>query len=88
MWCYGTETIDMNPTPPKSQYGFNGNGKTQGQFYLERPPGPDMLKKGFLPLVFTARKYRIVDDEEHHQRMFKTVIAIYQGRTCRCHDER
>ena len=23
-WCYGTETIDMNPTRPKAIYGFNG----------------------------------------------------------------
>ncbi|MFN2439894.1 MAG: L-fucose isomerase, partial [Chitinophagaceae bacterium] len=23
-WCYGTETIDMNPLIPKAIWGFNG----------------------------------------------------------------
>src|SRR5687768_10313197 len=23
-WCYGSETIDMNPTVPKAIWGFNG----------------------------------------------------------------
>jgi L-fucose isomerase len=32
-WCYGTETIDMNPTRPKAIYGFNGTERP-GAVYL------------------------------------------------------
>jgi L-fucose isomerase len=32
-WCYGTETMDMNPTRPKAIYGFNGTERP-GAVYL------------------------------------------------------
>ncbi len=32
-WCYGTETIDMDPTIPKAIWGFNGTEKP-GAVYL------------------------------------------------------
>jgi len=32
-WCYGTETIDQNPTRPKAIYGFNGTERP-GAVYL------------------------------------------------------
>jgi len=32
-WCYGTETIDMNPKRPKAIYGFNGTERP-GAVYL------------------------------------------------------
>ena len=32
-WCYGTETIDMNPTRPKAIWGFNGTERP-GAVYL------------------------------------------------------
>ncbi len=32
-WCYGTETIDMNPLRPKAIYGFNGTERP-GAVYL------------------------------------------------------
>ena len=32
-WCYGTETIDMNPTYPKAIWGFNGTERP-GAVYL------------------------------------------------------
>ncbi|MEI6603573.1 MAG: L-fucose isomerase [Clostridia bacterium] len=32
-WCYGTETIDMNPTRPKAIFGFNGTERP-GAVYL------------------------------------------------------
>ena len=32
-WCYGLETIDMNPTRPKAIYGFNGTERP-GAVYL------------------------------------------------------
>ena len=32
-WCYGTETIDMDPTTPKAIWGFNGTEKP-GAVYL------------------------------------------------------
>jgi L-fucose isomerase len=32
-WCYGTETIDMDPTTPKAIWGFNGTERP-GAVYL------------------------------------------------------
>ncbi len=32
-WCYGSETIDMNPTTPKAIWGFNGTERP-GAVYL------------------------------------------------------
>lgn len=32
-WCYGSETIDMNPTIPKAIWGFNGTERP-GAVYL------------------------------------------------------
>jgi L-fucose isomerase len=32
-WCYGTETIDMNPVRPKAIWGFNGTERP-GAVYL------------------------------------------------------
>ena len=32
-WCYGSETIDMNPTLPKAIWGFNGTERP-GAVYL------------------------------------------------------
>ncbi|MFP4186689.1 MAG: L-fucose isomerase [Acholeplasmataceae bacterium] len=32
-WCYGTETIDMNPSRPKAIWGFNGS-ESPGAVYL------------------------------------------------------
>lgn len=32
-WCYGSETIDMNPTTPKAVWGFNGTERP-GAVYL------------------------------------------------------
>src|SRR5690606_41354894 len=32
-WCYGSETMDMNPLIPKAIWGFNGTEST-GSWYL------------------------------------------------------
>jgi L-fucose isomerase len=32
-WCYGSETIDMDPTRPKAIWGFNGT-ESPGAVYL------------------------------------------------------
>ncbi|MCF0173651.1 MAG: L-fucose isomerase, partial [Bacteroidales bacterium] len=32
-WCYGSETMDMNPTYPKAVWGFNGTERP-GAVYL------------------------------------------------------
>jgi len=32
-WCYGTETLDLNPTRPKAVFGFNGTERP-GAVYL------------------------------------------------------
>ncbi|NYY77495.1 hypothetical protein DMH20_13910 [Escherichia coli] len=45
-WCYGSETIDMDPTRPKAIWGFNGTerpgavyGSGSGSSQPERHPG-------------------------------------------------
>lgn len=33
-WCYGSETIDMDPTRPKAIWGFNGTERPGAVYWL------------------------------------------------------
>jgi len=56
-WCYGSETMDMDPLIPKAVWGFNGTERP-GAVYL-RLYWLLTIKKGCLRFPFTARMYRM-----------------------------
>ena len=43
-WCYGTETMDLDPQIPKAVWGFNGTERP-GAVYLACPPMASMAMK-------------------------------------------
>ena len=45
-WCYGSETMDMNPTYPKAVWGFNGTERPGAVYRL--PSSLPMRRKGCL----------------------------------------
>ena len=51
-WCYGTETLDMNPHTLK-RYGALTEQSARARF-IWRAPWPVMRKKAFLVSAFTA----------------------------------
>ena len=56
-WCYGSETMDMDPTTIKAVWGFNGTERP-AQYILQQYL-QDTLKKDFPRLVFTDTKFKI-----------------------------
>lgn len=57
-WCYGAETMDMNPYYPKAVWGFNGTERP-GAVYLAAVLAGH-AQKGCRHLVFTDVMYRIL----------------------------
>ena len=56
-WCYGSETMDMDPLIPKAVWGFNGTERP-GAVYPQRLPR--LTVKKVYPLTrFTGRKSRM-----------------------------
>ena len=44
-WCYGSETMDMDPHTPKAVWGFNGTERPGA--VTSQPFSPHTLRKGF-----------------------------------------
>ena len=53
-WCYGSETMDMDPNTIKGVWGFNGTERPV--LYILPPFLRVTHKRGFLHLVFTVTK--------------------------------
>lgn len=60
-WCYGTETIDMNPTRPKAIWGFNGTERP-GAVYLAAALAGH-AQKGIPAFSIYGREVQESDDE-------------------------
>ena len=60
-WCYGTETIDMNPTRPKAIWGFNGTERP-GAVYLAAALAGH-TQKGLPAFSIYGREVQERDDE-------------------------
>ncbi|TLF47098.1 L-fucose isomerase [Maribacter aurantiacus] len=60
-WCYGTETIDMNPTRPKAIWGFNGTERP-GAVYLAAALAGH-AQKGLPAFSIYGREVQERDDE-------------------------
>ena len=61
-WCYGTETIDMNPTRPKAIWGFNGTERP-GAVYLAAALAGH-AQKGIPAFSIYGREVQESDDEQ------------------------
>lgn len=72
-WCYGAETIDMNPHYPKAVWGFNGTERP-GAVYLASA-WPAILKKVCLLLAFTDIMYKM-PPKHRYRRMFKKNYCV------------
>jgi len=80
-WCYGSETIDMNPTIPKAIWGFNGTERPGAVYLAAALAGHN--QKG-LPAfgiygkdVQDAGDIRISDDvQEKLLRFVKSALAV------------
>ena len=55
-WCYGSETMDMDPMTIKGVWGFNGTERPGAVFWL--PCSPAMHRRGCRHLAFTVTMYR------------------------------
>lgn len=55
-WCYGAETMDMNPHYPKAVWGFNGTNVREQ--YTLQPYWQDTHKKDFPHSVSTDATYK------------------------------
>lgn len=58
-WCYGSETMDMDPATPKAVWGGLTGQNAPGRF-IWQPCSRVMPKKGCPPLAFTDAKSRMV----------------------------
>lgn len=56
-WCYGSETMDMDPTTIKGVWGFNATERP-GAVYLAAFL-PHMHRRDFLHLVFTVKMLKM-----------------------------
>lgn len=56
-WCYGSETMDMDPTHPKAVWGFNGTERP-GAVYLAAVLAAH-AQKGLLLMESMVMMYRI-----------------------------
>ena len=56
-WCYGSETMDMDPYIPKAVWGFNGTERP-GAVYLAAVLAAHN-QKVCRPLAYTARMFRM-----------------------------
>src|SRR5690348_5031715 len=60
-WCYGSETIDMNPQTPKAIWGFNGTERP-GAVYLAAALAAHS-QKGIPAFGIYGREVQDSDDE-------------------------
>ena len=56
-WCYGTETMDLNPNTIKAGWGFNGTERP-GAVYLAAVMAA-YAQRGLPALVYTSAQYSI-----------------------------
>ena len=55
-WCYGSETMDMDPLTQKAVWGFNGTERPGPSIWP--PCWPPTRRRDFPPSAFTAGRFR------------------------------
>lgn len=79
-WCYGSETIDMDPLRPKAIWGFNGTERP-GAVYLAAALAAHN-QKGSRRFPFTATMYRMRATRPSRQTLRKN-CCVSPGRARR-----
>ncbi len=72
-WCYGSETIDMDPLRPKAIWGFNGTERP-GRYTSQRR-WQRITRKGSRRFPFTATMYRMRATRPSRQTLRKNCCA-------------
>ncbi|MCM4162223.1 MULTISPECIES: L-fucose isomerase [unclassified Arenibacter] len=73
-WCYGTETIDMNPTRPKAIWGFNGTERP-GAVYLAAALAGH-AQKGVPAFSIYGKEVQDSDDENIPEDVQKLLLQF------------
>lgn len=73
-WCYGTETIDMNPTRPKAIWGFNGTERP-GAVYLAAALAGH-AQKGLPAFSIYGQEVQESDDENVPEDVVKYLLQF------------
>ena len=82
-WCYGAETMDMDPYIPKAIWGFNGTERP-GAVYLALLWQP-MTRKGFRLSAYMAGTFKIAAIQRYQPMSGKTAqIARLDLRWRKC----
>ena len=74
-WCYGAETMDMNPHYPKAVWGFNGTERPG--LYTLLPYLPDTHKKAFPHSVSTDATFKIWTTTQSLKMYRKRFFALH-----------
>lgn len=83
-WCYGAETIDMDPLIPKAIWGFNGTERPGAVYLASALAGHN--QKGLPAFGIYGRDVQDMDDDTFPPTYAKNscVSAAPPSRSCRC----
>lgn len=79
-WCYGAETMDMNPHYPKAVWGFNGTERP-GAVYLAAVLAGHAQKKAFPHSVSTDATFKIwtiIQSLKMYRKRFFVLHALHR----------
>ncbi|MBS9781611.1 MAG: L-fucose isomerase [Gammaproteobacteria bacterium] len=76
-WCYGTETMDLNPNTIKAVWGFNGTERP-GAVYLAAVMAA-YAQKGLPAFSIYGHEVQDKDDTEIHDDVAKKILDFAKG---------
>lgn len=76
-WCYGTETMDMNPTRPKAVWGFNGTERP-GAVYLAAVLAGH-AQKGLPAFGIYGKDVQDLGDSEIHEDVKEKILQFVRS---------
>ena len=85
-WCYGSETMDMDPLMPKAVWGFNGTERPGAVYLAAVLAGHN--QKGLPAFGIYGRDVQDAGDTDHPRRRRREAAAVRQGGPGRRHDAR
>ena len=85
-WCYGAETMDMDPLIPKAVWGFNGTERPGAVYLAAVLAGHN--QKGLPAFSIYGRDVQDAGDTCHSRRCAGKAAAICPRRPGRGHDAR
>ncbi|SNS00183.1 L-fucose isomerase [Anaerovirgula multivorans] len=76
-WCYGTETIDMDPTRPKAIWGFNGTERPGAVYLAAAAAGHDQM--GLPVFSIYGRDVQDIGDEEIPEDVQEKILRFVKA---------